>query len=54
MSFDIENAKAGYVIAAYAIAGFALLGLLFTSWRAARRRRVEWAALEARRGRNGA
>jgi heme exporter protein CcmD len=51
MSFDIENAKAGYVIAAYAVAAAGLLGLLIASWRAARRRRSEWDALEARRGR---
>jgi heme exporter protein CcmD len=52
MSFDMENAKAGYVIAAYLVAAVALLGLLVGTGCRARRRQAEWKALESRRRQN--
>ncbi|MDP9128734.1 MAG: heme exporter protein CcmD [Pseudomonadota bacterium] len=49
MVFDVENAEAGYVIAAYALAAVALLVFLVVTLRQARKRRNEWLALRQRR-----
>lgn len=45
----LANPHASYVLAAYGAAACALLGLVFFSLRAARRRAAEWESLKERR-----
>jgi hypothetical protein len=49
MMLDLENPQTGYVLAAYGIAGVGLFGLLFLSWRAARREQRAWTHLQEKR-----